>query len=49
MRSLLVVLSLLLFTGRSLAQENAIGYPQISGYLQAERNTHGLLLGKRND
>jgi len=48
MRSLLVVLSLLLFTGRSLAQENAIGYPQISGYLQAERNTHGLLLGKRN-
>jgi len=48
MRSFLVVFAVLLFTGRSLAQVNATIYPQLSGYLQAERNMHGLLLGKRN-
>lgn len=48
MKYLLVVLSVFLFTGQSRAQENSTAYPQLSDYLKAERNTHGLLLGKLN-
>ena len=48
MKNTLAVL-IVLFSGSStFAQDNAAGYGLLNSYLQAEKNNHGLLIGKNN-